>query len=98
MATNRTAGVRFRVGLAVLVIAAGLVSGIPCRQATAGRILPSPSPASAPSSQDLHALPPTGSGAMLSATAALLLGLNIAFMTHLRRAYVAPRRAPRPRG
>jgi hypothetical protein len=44
---------------------------------------------------DLPAEPPPAQGALLSASAAVLLGLNLAFLTHLRRAYASPRRATR---
>lgn len=44
---------------------------------------------------ELPVQPPAAWGALLSASAALLLGLNVAFLTHLRRAYASPRRGAR---
>lgn len=46
---------------------------------------------------ELPAHSPAAWGALLSASVALLVGLNVAFVTHLRRAYASPRRAPRRR-
>ncbi|MBV1693762.1 MAG: hypothetical protein KGP27_04800 [Hyphomicrobiales bacterium] len=56
---------------------------------------PAMTPAYAFQPPELPVQPPAAWGALLSASAALLLGLNVAFLTHLRRAYASPRRGAR---